>query len=296
MRAPLKCLLAATGLLAFACNSATDNNVFLGTPLPAPSSLESVSLNRAVELNWSDNAYESAPARFDLYRVYSTTYNLDADLCGTRWDIEGTTVAPEFLVGALTNGVPRCYQVSALSTDGAESGPSPLRQDTPRPDARNVLVYGFGTKPDSSGFRFWDDINNDGIGQAGELGLIDPGNGTSIDFVIHQHADSSLWIVPVFTGTKMRPQGSVPDLTSIDYAPPSGYTRDSLQAQVGYGYVFELRDGTDLHYGAVRVTHVGRQYLILDWSLQTDPGNPELAVRGGLSTAKPSGSVVAPAR
>lgn len=293
MRAPLKYLLAATGLLAFACNSSTDG-VFVGTPLPFPSSLESVSLNQAIDLYWSDNAFESEPTRFQIYRVYSTSYDLDADLCGTHWDVEGTTVAPEFLVGALTNGVPRCYGVSSLSTDGAESERSPLRQDTPRPDARNVLVYSFGTKPDSSGFRFWDDVNNDGTGQAGELGLIEAGTG--VDFAIHLHADSSLWIVPVFSGTTMRPHGRVADLTSIDFAPVSGYSRDSAQAQVGYGYVFEIREGSDLHYGAIRVTHVGRQYLILDWSLQTDPGNPELALRGGLLTAKGNGSRVAPVR
>jgi hypothetical protein len=295
MRAPLKCLLAATGLLAFACNSITDDEFFLGTPLPAPASLESVSLNGAVELYWSDNAFESAPARFEIYRVYSATYDLDADVCGT-WDVEGTTVAPEFLVGALTNGIPRCYRVSALSTDGAESEDSPTREDTPRPDARNVLVYGFGTKPDSSGFRFWDDGDSDGIGQVDEVGLIQRGDNANVDFAIHQHPDSSLWIVPVYSGTTMRPHGRVADLTSIDFAPVSGYSRDSAQAQVGYGYVFEMREGSDLHYGALRITHVGRQYLIFDWSLQTDPGNPELSLRGGLLTAKVSGSVVAPAR
>jgi hypothetical protein len=278
MRAPLKTLLAATGLFAFACNSMTSDQVITGVPLPAPASLSSVSLNQAIELHWPDNAFTSAPTRFEAYSVYSASYDLDAGLCGTQWEVEGTTVAPEFLVGA-------------------ESIRSPLVQDTPRPDARNVLVYAFGTKPDSSGFRFWDDANSDAIGQASELGLIAPGNTTDIDFVIHRHdADSSLWIVPVYSQTTMRPYGKVADLTSIDFAPATGYSRDSLQAQVGYGYVFQMIDGPDLHYGAVRVSHVGRQYVILDWSVQTDPGNPELVLRGGLQTAPPSGSVVAPAR
>src|ERR1700730_13913325 len=107
MRAPLKSLLAATGLLAFACTSMTDNGILVGAPLPAPDSLASVSLNQAVELDWGDNAYTSAPTRFMIYRVYSATYDIDLGLCGTRWDVEGTTVAPQFLVGALTNGVPR---------------------------------------------------------------------------------------------------------------------------------------------------------------------------------------------
>ena len=296
MHAPFRYLLAAAGLLSLACNSTTDN-VFIGTPLDPPTSLESVSLNQAVALNWSDNPFENSPSRFLTYGVYSTTYNLDLGLCGTNWEIEGTTVAPEFIVGALTNGVPRCYGVTALSTDDAESDRSPLRQDTPRPDARNVLVYAFGTRPDSSGFRFWDDFDGDGIGQDDELGLVDPGNATDVDLVIRRNnADSSLWIVPVFSGTTLRPYGRVADLTSIDFAPAGGYTRDSLPAQVGYGYVVQIVEGSDLHYGAMRITHVGRQYLILDWSLQTDPGNPELSVRGGKSTAKPSGSAVAPVR
>jgi hypothetical protein len=34
-----------------------------------------------------------------------------------------------------------------------------------------------------------------------------------------------------------------------------------------------------VQYGAVRITHVGQNFLILDWAYQTDPGNPEL-VRG----------------
>jgi hypothetical protein len=31
-------------------------------------------------------------------------------------------------------------------------------------------------------------------------------------------------------------------------------------------------------YGAVRLTHVGTSFLILDWAFQTDPGNPELLI------------------
>jgi hypothetical protein len=44
--------------------------------------------------------------------------------------------------------------------------------------------------------------------------------------------------------------------------------------------VFET-DGGDgfIRYGAVRVTHVGQSFLILDWAFQTDRGNPELLVQ-----------------
>jgi len=144
-----------------------------------------------------------------------------------------------------------------------------------------VLVWGFGgTHNAQSGFRFWDDLNGNGYGDAGELGLVQDGSRSDIDFVIHVNAsDSTLWIVPVYTGTSMQLYSAspIPDLTSIDLAPASGYSGDSLLARPGFGYVFEIVDGSLVHYGALRMTFVGRQYVIFDWSVQTDPGNPELA-------------------
>ncbi|HXI21242.1 MAG TPA: hypothetical protein VNH46_09165, partial [Gemmatimonadales bacterium] len=89
--------------------------------LDAPASLGSTSLDAAIALTWSDNAFQTDPTHFELYRVYSTSYDLDQDLCGATWSLEGTTVSPEFVVGALTNGVPRCYGVSAVSVEGFES-------------------------------------------------------------------------------------------------------------------------------------------------------------------------------
>ncbi len=277
-------LLAAAVLGAAACQNTTGGTSV--APLEAPDSITSVSLNRAVFLDWADNAYESDPNRFSIYNVYSASYNLDSGLCGTDWALEGTTVAHEFLAAQLQNGVPRCYATSAISIEGLESAWSPLWQDTPRPDARNIVLYALQTNADSSGFRFWSDANTDGIGQASELGLIQNGTRTDIDFVLHRNAsDSTLWIVPVFTGTSVQQYGLTPvaDLTSIDFAPATGYAGDSLLARPGFGYVFEIVDGSVLHYGALRMTHVGRQYVIFDWSVQTDPGNPELVVPKGPS-------------
>jgi len=263
--------------------------------LQAPAWLTSISLNGAIHLEWDDSSYSTAPTRFKWYRIYSTDYDLDAGLCGTSWLLEGTTVAPEFLASAMTNGVPRCFGISAISREGYESLWSPLRQDTPRPDARNTLVFAYEENQASSGFRFWQDLNNDGRGQASELGLVQNGNLTSIDFWVHRDpTDSTMWLVPEFAGTQMRVYGAGPvaDLTSIDFAPASGYTRNMIQAVPGYGYVFEIVDGATLHYGALRVSHVGRDYVIFDWSFQTDPGNPELQIRAGQSTSMATGTVV----
>lgn len=267
--------------------------------LDAPASLTSISLNGAIYLAWSDNAFSADPQRFLWYRVYSASYNLDQGLCGTDWALEGTTVSPEFVAAALTNGVPRCFGISAISVEGYESLWSPLRQDTPRPDARNVLVSAFEQNSAQSGFRFWDDVNQDGVAQPAELGLVQDGNRTDIDFWVHRDpTDSTLWIVPEFSGTSLRLYANTPvaDLTDIDFAPATGYSRNMIQAAPGFGYVFQIVDGNTLHYGALRVTHVGRDYLIFDWSLQTDPGNPELVVHANLPTAVETGIEVPGAR
>jgi hypothetical protein len=267
--------------------------------LDRPASLTSISLHGAIDLLWADNAYTSDPGRFKWYRIYSTGYNLDTGLCGASWFLEGTTVAPEFLSGALDDGVPRCFGVSAVSSEGYESLWSPLRQDTPRPDARNVLVWAYQASQPQSGFRFWNDGNHDGLAQPAELGVVADGNRTDIDFWIYRDpTDSSLWIVPEFTGTSVRTYASSPlaDLTSIDFAPDSGYTRDMIEAVPGYGYVFQIIEGPTVRYGALRVTHVGRDYLIFDWSFQTDPGNPELQLRGKLPVANATGGTVAGAK
>jgi hypothetical protein len=260
--------------------------------LERPASLSSISLNGAIHLDWSDNAFTGDPQRFQWYRVYSASYDLDLGLCGADWSLEGTTVAPEFLAGALANGLPRCYGVSAISREGYESLWSPLRQDTPRPDSRNVLAFAFDENPSQAGFRFWDDVNQDGVAQATELGLVQDGSRTDIDFWVYRDpADSTLWLVPEFSGTSLRLYASTPigDLTDIDFAPAGGYSRNMIQAAPGFGYVFEIVEGSTLRYGALRVTHVGRDYLIFDWSLQTDPGNPELVIRGNLPTSLETG-------
>ena len=262
--------------------------------LVAPTWLSSISLNGAIHLEWDDTAYASAPTRFKWYRIYSTAYNLDTGLCDTNWLLEGTTVAAEFLASAMTNGVPRCFGVSAVSREGYESLWSPLHQDTPRPDARNSLAFAIDANGAQSGFRFWQDANGDGRAQASELGQIVDGHRSDVDFWVYRDpTDSTLWLVPGFTGTSMQLYSTSPiaDLTSIDFAPASGYSRNMIQAVPGYGYVFQIVEGSTLRYGALRLTHVGRDYLIFDWSFQTDVGNPELQVRAGLMTSLATGAL-----
>ena len=274
-------------LVLLAACSDDDPGTGPGVTPDTPASLSSTSLDAAVALVWDDNAYVSDPDIFQNYRVYSTLYDIDNGQCDNSWSLEGTTVAPEFLVGELANGVPRCFHVTALSIDGLESGRSPVRNDTPRPDSRNVAVFAVQAQVAGSGFRFWDDLNNDGLVQNGELGIVADGTSTDTDFFVDRDGNGDLFLQPQRVGTGVEyydDNDPVEDLTSIDFAEDREYRTSGILAIPGYGYVFEM-DGGDgfLRYGALRVTHVGQNFLIMDWAYQTDPGNPELIVRSGLA-------------
>lgn len=265
--------------------------------LERPAWLQSTSLDGAVHAFWSDNPFKNAPNGFRQYRVYSASYSLDDNVCGDAWVLEGTTVSPEFLVGAMENGVPRCLAVSAESVEGWESLWSALRADTPRPDARNVLMYPYQVNPGRSGFRFYQDANGDGRVGPLELGIVASGDRTDIDFWLDRDVNGDVFIVPERAGTEVALYDDAPieDLTSIDIAPETGYARTAIQAVPGFGYVFRMSGGDQFaRFGALRITHASSQYVIFDWSYQTDPGNPELSVRGGLATF--AGTVPEPKR
>jgi hypothetical protein len=249
-------------------------------------------LDQAVALTWDDNAFLANPAGFQNYRVYSTSYSWSTDYlagqCGSSWQLEGTTVAPEFIVGALVDGVSRCFAVSAVGTNQAESARSAAHNDTPRPDARNVVVWTGAANPTLSGFRFWKDANSNGQIEGNELGLIVPGASPDADFSIELNTATtpdSLFIQPRRAGVLLAfYNGGAPvgDLTSIDLAPDpanpsSDYSTLTAEALPNVGYVFQMPGpGGAVLYGAVRPTHVGDRFVILSWSFQTQPDNPEL--------------------
>ena len=164
------------------------------------------------------------------------------------------------------------------------------RADTPRPDSRNIVLNVIPSQDAGSGFRFWDDLNADQQAQDAELALVRAGSATDIDFAVERDMAGSVFLTPVRAGTGVEFFSDLPveDLTSVDFAPciPDAspdtcapYTTSPIEASPGFGYVFET-DGGDgfLRYGAVRVTHVGPTFIILDWAFQTDRGNPELLV------------------
>jgi hypothetical protein len=238
--------------------------------LVAPTGLVPVSLNTAIQLSWLPNARSgSGAALFAYYRVYSTDYDIGTNLCSSSWVLEGTTVSEDFIASGLINGVPRCYAVSAVSLDGHESDWSVPTYDTPRFDARNIVIDAYQVTPATSGFLFYDATTHG-------YGLVTSGSRTDIDFYLDRHGDGTMWLKPVRTGTGVLALGAIDDLTSIDIAPTSGYGTGEVAALIGNGYAFQMTQADGVHYGGLRVTALGADYAVVDWSYQSDPQNPEL--------------------
>jgi len=242
--------------------------------LITPGTLSSISLNQAVWLSWPADSRLDAPDLFDYYRVYSTFYDLDQNLCDTNWVLEGTTVSEDFLVTNLPNGQTRCFAVSAISVDGHESTWSNARLDTPRSDPKTVLVYVAETKPDSAAFIFNDETPR-------LLGVIGAVSRADADFRMNRDPDGTVWITPARVGSTMRlfQDASVADLTEIDRAPLTGYSSAGIAILPGDGYVFQLQETDGIHFGAVHVQYATPQYVIFDWAYQDGVGNPELSRR-----------------
>jgi hypothetical protein len=239
--------------------------------LPAPQSLSSISLNAAIQLTWSGNAVAASPSTFDHYLVYSTSYDASRGVCTANWVREGSTASDGFFAGNLTNGVSRCFAVSAVTRDGHESDWSASRLDTPRVDARNAFVYATAVRSDSSSFLFFEDATK-------KLGVVGLGTRADADVTVSQRSDGTLWFTPARSDVAVTLYSTKPvtDLTSIDRAPTAGFGATAIQAVAGYGYVFRITKADGVHYAGVRVAYVARDYVVFDWSYQTGPGNAEL--------------------
>lgn len=167
--------------------------------------------------------------------------------------------------------------------EGVESLWSPVRHDTPRFESRNVVVYARQVDPTRAGFRFYYDLDGDGAAERAELGLVRNAALGDADFTIERDGSGGLSLTPLRSGTGVVMYGSGPvdRLTDVDVVRVAGHSREVVQVRPGHAYVFETSGGDGFAgYGAVRVSHAGQEFLILDWSWQGDPGNPEL-LQGG---------------
>ena len=111
----------------------------------------------AIQLAWSSNAVDASHGTFDHYRVYSTDYDGSRGVCTADWVVEGSTVSDAFLAGNLTNGVSRCFAVSAVTRDGHESGGASRGWTRRAPMRATRSSTRRAARRDSSGFLFFDE-------------------------------------------------------------------------------------------------------------------------------------------
>ena len=256
---------AADGTLSAPSNTITVDNT---NKLPPPAGLAAIALDQAVQLSWLPNAREANPSAFSYYRVYSTVYDVVQNLCDSAWVLEGTTVSEDFIASGLPNGQGRCFDVSAISIDGHESDwPTPVAA-TPSAGAGDVVVFAAQDSLRKSCFAF--------VSSKSTMGVTASGTRTDIDFRGDRHADGSMWMVPVRSGTSVALYSSqpIPDLASIDVAPRAGYSAQPIRAQPKHGYVFQTVQPDGVHLARLRVTAVGHDYVIFRWVYQHGAGNP----------------------
>lgn len=244
--------------------------------MAAPAALSAITLSRAVQLQWSASARLAEPSLFAYYRVYSAVYDQVNHRCPTSlydWMLEGTTVSEDFLSTGLTNGVSICFAVTTVSYDGHESLWSDVWMDTPRYDARNVLVDVYQVTPATSGFRFYDAATQ-------TFGVVGSGTWSGADIRVERDTSGTVYLVPMRSDvtSALYSADPVTDLTSIDIAPlDNAFEPGRISAVPGYAYVWRMTYPDGVHYGAIRVTHVGKDYIIFDWSYQSSVNNPELS-------------------
>ena len=110
--------------------------------LESPASIASTSLDGAILVTWSDNPFLNEPDGFRRYRVYGTSFSLDDGLCGEEWSLEGTTVAPEFLVSALPPS--RCRPIVPATTSCARNRATEAEQIAKAAPSSTHRVYSTG--------------------------------------------------------------------------------------------------------------------------------------------------------
>jgi hypothetical protein len=244
------------------------------TPPPVPDAPAVIALDGALFITWGTAS--RAASDFSVYRVYQES--------GSSSYLLGETDSEGFLDLLAANGTTYDYFVTALDTDGHESGGSELASGTPRPDFDGEWLYDFFAQPTVSGFRFEDDESTNPVRA-----------GTASDRHFRLETDLNGWWLVAGPGTTIHQTGfATTDLkcgvgsdascTDVSVAPTSGYSTADVELLPQTTYVLRvIGDDGLMHYGVIRVIMLGTDQngdpiMIFDWAYQLQPGNPELIV------------------
>jgi hypothetical protein len=242
------------------------------TPPPVPTALETVALDEALYLRWDANA--RVDDEFQFYRVYLVTN--DGEFLLGETDSEG------FLDQLVSNGATFSYVVSAVDTQGHESGTSAVAAGTPRPDYAAEWIYAYQDRPQASGFVFQEsDLTSPLV----------PGDSPNRHFRLEADA-FGWWLVPgpsaqvnqqgfATTALKCGP-GADFDCVDLKVAPATGYSPAAVGVSPQTSYVVRYSAGGGWRYGVIRIQLLGfdqndHAIMIFDWAHQLQVDNRNLS-------------------
>jgi hypothetical protein len=256
--------------------SSVQVSVPMPTPPPVPNATRVIALDGALYVTWGADARGAGD--FSHYRVYQ-------DAGGTSY-LLGETDSEGFLDLLAGNGTTYAYFVTSIDTDGHESAGSASASGTPRPDFTAEFMYDHFADPTLSGFVFQPDETTLAVGDGSTLAAVHFRFETDVN---------GWWLVPG-TGTAVYDAGFTTALkcgvgadatcSDISVAPTSGYTTADVALTVESSYVLRVSEADGVHYGVIRVTHLGLDQngdaiMIFDWAYQLQADNRSLAPQPG---------------
>lgn len=231
-------------------------------------------LDGALYITWPSTGAERY--RVFLERIGSTSDFLEV----------GETDGTAFLDERAENGTSYGYRIAAIDEIGQFSSRSAIGSGIPRPDYHAELIYAFGDREASSGFRFQ---------TADATNPIVSGSSTQAHWRL-ENVGGVLSIVPlgetvvtagIFTTALACGPGADADCEAVATAPAlSSFGPTAVEVQVGNTYVFRVRgDDGQLHFAKARVqgpgvNASGEQLVVFDWAYQLIPDEPQLNIGG----------------
>lgn len=247
------------------------------TPPPVPNAPYVIALDGANYLTWGTASRDGA-GDFSFYTVY-----LDD---GTSQFLLGETDSEGFLDLLAANGETYSYYVTAVDTDGDESGGSALASGTPRPDYHGEWIYAFEDVPETSGFRFQaDEIDSpilSGTDPLRDFRLESDG----VQWWLRPGPNAAVNLTSWATTALKCGVGADFDCVDVTVAPASNYTTSRVELFPSTTYVIRTDEGGgNYNYGAIRVEMLGFDccdaIMIFDWAFQLQSNNPNLVQPAG---------------
>jgi hypothetical protein len=236
-------------------------------PPAIPSGVYSVTHDGYVEIRWQENRDGGLTDGYGVYYYTGDVGGLEEYELMTTVGADRNRIEAHYLDFDVKNGVTYKYAVNAYNEFGESDLSYENIFDTPRPEGF-AMLRDFHTSPAGAGYDF------------SEYEVVDWDHSDADIFFEYDHNLRSFF---VFVGgddyllVDIQDYGYTNDITDVNWGDPGGGWSEVgwLELAAGHAYIVWTADD---HYAAFRVESLdSRSYEIyINWSYQTDQGNPEL--------------------